>query len=230
MNNEYRSDDNSYCYFHPTEVVVGVCPFCLNEKLLVLAHNHHHHHHKYTTTTSTSHANKSYNINKKAPHLPKIFAFGGSLLNRLELKQYWKSDQSNYSDHHHHHDSSVSQEDSFISIKFEDNGAASWEKATVSKSKVSLDHCSVSSWKIKDQVNNNIVINKEKTKTMVIEHAKPHSVLRWRKRIGHLFHVTKWKKSSKANTCHVGTKVEGVKVGHKGWIRTLTKRKSKESY
>lgn len=92
--------------------------------------------------------------------------------------------------------------DSFISIKFEENGVGSWDKGTVSK--VSLEHCSMSWNPIKD------------TNKSVIEHAKPGASLRWRKRIGHLFQLMRWKRSSK---------VEGVKVmRRKGWwIRSLTK-------
>lgn len=87
---------------------------------------------------------------------------------------------------------------------------AQWEKAgTVSK--VSLEHCSMS-W------------TKDTTNKSVIEHTnKPQASLRWRKRIGHMFHLIRWKRSNKANVCHVGTKVEGVKV-RKGWMRTLTKK------
>lgn len=105
--------------------------------------------------------------------------------------------------------------DSFISIKFEDNGVASWEKTKTTK--VPLQHYT------------NIPFSKEAKGTKsVVEHAKPRGSLRWRKRIGHLFQLIRWKRSSKTNACHVGSKVEGVKVMRKGWIRTLTKRKTKE--
>jgi hypothetical protein len=66
----------------------------------------------------------------------------------------------------------------------------------------------------------------KETKT-VVEHGKPRASLRWRKRIGHLFQLIRWKRSNKGNVCHVGSKVEGVKV-RKGWMRTLTKRKTVE--
>lgn len=102
--------------------------------------------------------------------------------------------------------------DSFISIKFENNGVGSWEKGAVGTvPKVSLiEHC--------DNDNN---------KVAVIEHvAKPRMQLRWRKRIGHIFHLSRLKRSSTKGG-HVGTKLEGVKVRY-GWMRTLTKRKTKE--
>ncbi|GAV71976.1 hypothetical protein CFOL_v3_15465 [Cephalotus follicularis] len=199
--------DHSCCYFHPKEVVVGVCALCLNERLIILAAKQGHHH----SSTRGSHrvVHQGDATPKKPPiNLPKIFAFG-SLLSRLEFR-HWKSDNFD-------HDASTSTQeafaDSFISIKFEDNGVASWEKGTVSK--VSLDHCSMP-W------NHHTLTN------TVIEHSKPRGPLRWRKRIGHLFQVIRLKRSNKGNVCHVvGSKVEGVKVG-KGWIRTLTKRRTKE--
>ncbi|KAF3962017.1 hypothetical protein CMV_013428 [Castanea mollissima] len=200
MNNGHR-EENSFCCFHPNEVAIGVCPLCLNERLLVLASKQGHH----SSSRSTRRAQSS--MYKKPPiTLPKIFALG-SFLSRLEFR-HWKSDNP-------YHDASTSQEDSFISIKFEDNGVGSWEKNTLSK--VSLENYNIA-W---DQSLSK-ESNKE-TKT-VIEHGKPRVSLRWRKRIGHLFQVIRWKRSNKAN---VGSKVEGVKV-RKGWIRTLTKRKTME--
>ncbi|XP_022772327.1 uncharacterized protein LOC111314979 [Durio zibethinus] len=199
------SEDDSCCYFHPKEVVVGVCPLCLNDRLLILASG------QGQRSSSSSRGSHSFiqGISQKKPpiHLPKIFALG-SLLNLLEFK-HWKSDNSD------DHDTSTSQEDSFISIKFEENGVASWEKGTVSK--VSLEHCSMN-W------NPTFIKEQKEANKSVIEHAKPRASLRWQKRIGHLFHLIRWKRSSKANVCHTGSKLEGVKVMRKGWIRTLTKR------
>ncbi|RVW17704.1 hypothetical protein CK203_071692 [Vitis vinifera] len=220
--NLYREDNPCCCYFHPKEVIVGVCPLCLNERLLILAAKQGHH------SLAKGHHRTHSLMHKKPPiNLPKIFALG-SFLTRLEFR-HWKSDHSD-------HDASTSQEGmycgvvvvvivssssespfsySFISIKFEDNGVASWEKTTATK--VPLQHCT------------NMPLSKEAKGTKsVVEHAKPRATLRWRKRIGHLFQLIRWKRSTKANVCHVGSKVEGVKVMRKGWIRTLTKRKTKE--
>ncbi|KAL6217130.1 hypothetical protein ACLB2K_010347 [Fragaria x ananassa] len=189
MNNGYREPDHSFCYFHPKEVVVGVCSLCLTERLLILAAKKGHR----RTTQSFTH---------RPITLPKIFAFS-SFLNR----------KPDYLDH----EASTSQEDSFISIKFEENGVASWEKNKVSK--VSLDHCNMP-W--------NHTFSKDskeaKETKSVIEHGKSHTPLRWRKRIGHLFQLNRWKRSNKGSVCHVSNKVEGVKV-RKGWIRSLTKRR-----
>jgi hypothetical protein len=107
-------------------------------------------------------------------------------------------------------------EDSFISIKFEDNGVASWEKNTVG--------CKASSVEKNQRLSGGEDCKETKT---VVEHGKPRASLRWRKRIGHLFQLIRWKRSNKGNACHVGSKVEGVKV-RKGWMRTLTKRKTVE--
>ncbi|KAJ8762771.1 hypothetical protein K2173_022900 [Erythroxylum novogranatense] len=222
---ERRREDNSFCYFHPKEVVIGVCAICLRERLLVLAA-------KQSRRLSSSSTKRAHNRNnhhqqgvahKKPPiNLPKIFALG-SLLHRLEFR-HSKSD--NLPDDSY--DASTSLEDSFISIKFEENGVASWEKGPVSKGP--LEECG-KTW--------SHVVTKEETKKpndsvdsmSVIEHAKPHASLRWRKQIGHLLQLVRWKRSrsrsGKGSMCHVGNKVEGVKV-RKGWIRTLTKRRTKE--
>ncbi|KAK8705447.1 hypothetical protein V6N13_049050 [Hibiscus sabdariffa] len=198
MMNGYR-EDNSCCYFHPKEVVLGVCPLCLNERLLILASNQ--------ARRGSHRFIRAVSLKKPPINLPNIFAFG-SLLNRLEFK-HCKSE---------HSDASTTQEDSFISIKFEENGVGSWEKGTVSK--VSVEHCNMS-WN--PTLTKGMEVTKETNKS-VIEHVKPRASLRWRKRIGHLFQLVRWKRSSKDNACHMGSKVDGVKVmRRKGWIRTLTK-------
>ncbi|CAA2981248.1 uncharacterized protein LOC111408696 [Olea europaea var. sylvestris] len=160
----------SKCFFHPDELVVGVCALCLNQKLLVLASKQGHIQQKIATHKQ-----------KKSVALPKIFALNGQEIRRHKSKEYCLS-------------SSSSGEDSFISIKFEDNGVASWDKGTTKKIK------------------------------SVVEQAKPQRTLMWRRRIGYLFQLSRWRKSSKHN---VGTKLEGAKVRY-GWIRTLAKRETKE--
>ncbi|PON47006.1 hypothetical protein PanWU01x14_247510 [Parasponia andersonii] len=220
------NEENSYCYFHPREIVIGVCPLCLNERLVVLASSQGRRSYSSargssSSNTSSYHKRAQHHQNKKATNnFQKIFDFS-SFLHRLEFRP-WKSDL--YEDDH---DVSTSQEDSFISIKFEENGAGSWEKNKNNNtvvSKVSLENCNMS-W-------NHSFGNKEQqqakeTKT-VIEHGKSHaSSLRWRKRIGHLFQLTRWKRSNKGTVCNVSSKAEGVKV-RKGWIRILTKKRTME--
>ncbi|KAF8109888.1 hypothetical protein N665_0089s0009 [Sinapis alba] len=196
-----KDDSSPYCYFHPKEKYVGVCPFCLNERLLVLASKQR--------SSRTKHLSSSPIISS----LPKIFALS-SLLSRLDLRHHRKFHPSSDLD------VSTSQEDSFISIKFENDGNASWEKKTVSTV------C----------VYNNTKSTCKKTQqspiTSIVEHNSAKSSLNWRKRIGHLFHVIKLRSGSSTSSCHVASssRVEETKVRKQGWmVRTLTRRKSKKS-
>ncbi|MCE3051360.1 hypothetical protein HAX54_049600 [Datura stramonium] len=211
-------NDNSccLCYFHPKEVVVGVCALCLNERLLVLACK------QEKKKKKKKKKKKIINVQGKREddyklrqndgeehsrihYLPKIFAFT-SLFNNSRKDTIHDIDAS----------STCSYEDSFISIKFENNnGVGSWEKGAVGTvPKATLKHS-------ENMCGSN-------NKVAVIEHvaSKPRMQLRWRKRIGHIFQLIRLKRSSTkgSNVCHVGTKLER---GH-GWIRTLTKRKTKE--
>ncbi|KAL2538664.1 hypothetical protein Fot_20055 [Forsythia ovata] len=167
-----------FCNFHPKDEVVGVCALCLNERLQILA-------------SKNGHLNRTYSHKRTQIPLPKIFALS-NLLNRLDIGHQKSEDNCG--------SSSSSQEDSFISIKFEDNGEMSWNQ----------------SWSKPNS----------KMNSVAIEQSKPHTMLRWQKRIGNLFQLIKWKRSSKGNVCHVGTKLDRSKVRY-GWIRTLRKR-SKE--
>ena len=98
--NAYRSEDNSYCYFHPKEDLVGICPLCLNERLLVLATK------KSSRSSARAARGNEGTAHRKPPiKLTKIFAFG-SLLNRFEFR-HWKSDNSD------HDAASTSQEGKF---------------------------------------------------------------------------------------------------------------------
>ncbi|KAL6522185.1 hypothetical protein OROMI_032062 [Orobanche minor] len=166
---ECRKDDTRWCYLHPQEMVIGICALCLNDRLLVLAANkqgtiHHRQTHKNSSSTS-----------KRA--LTKIFALT-SLLSLIEIKKQ-KTDQDC-------HSSSTSPEDTFISIKFEDNGIASWDKGSkVSKQVSSFDQqCEVPCRREKGN------INAKKIKS-VLEHSKPRAAaaVRWRRRVGHLLRL-----------------------------------------
>ncbi|XP_010459904.1 PREDICTED: uncharacterized protein LOC104740878 [Camelina sativa] len=198
----YKDDSSPYCYFHPKEEYVGVCPLCLNERLLVLASKQR--------SSRTKHSSSSPIIS-----LPKIFALS-SLLSRLDLRHRKFHPSSDL-------DVSTSQEDSFISIKFENNGNASWEKKAVVTTKVCVDNTTNPTCK-KQQ-------SPITSSTSIVEHTTAKSSLRWRKRIGHLFHVIKLRSGSSTTSCHVASsKVEGAKVRKQGWmVRTLTRRKSRKS-
>ncbi|EOA37107.1 hypothetical protein CARUB_v10010313mg [Capsella rubella] len=200
----YKDDSSPYCYFHPKEEYVGVCPLCLNERLLVLASKQR--------SSRTKHSSSSPIIS-----LPKIFALS-SLLSRLDLRHRKFHPSSDL-------DVSTSQEDSFISIKFENDGNASWEKKAV-VTKVCVDNNNTANSTCKKEQSPIIM-----SSTSIVEHNTAKSSLRWRKRISHLFHVVRLRSGSSTTSCHVASsKVEGAKVRKQGWmVRTLTRRKSRKS-
>ncbi|WCJ44642.1 hypothetical protein M5689_025300 [Euphorbia peplus] len=201
-------NENSCCYFHPKEELVGICPLCLNERLLLLAAKQGHNRHIPSNSSR-----------KPSIHLPKFFPFS-SLLSR-----HWKSDHSDSKSDLPSPSSSSSPEDSFISIKFEGNGAALWEKGK----NVNASNKTSFNPNLKQSKQGKDTTSDTKGTMSVIEHAKPRvGSLRWRKRIDHLFQVIKRKRSNRGNVCHVGSKVEGVKVMRKSWIRILTRRRTKE--
>ncbi|KAK9096051.1 hypothetical protein Sjap_021548 [Stephania japonica] len=241
MNYEY-GEESQCCYFHPTERLIGVCAFCLNERLLILASKQRHkdssitrsthqqqHHHNTSNTTSTSSASTTttttttsganfHHCRKPSLTFPKIFALGSFLHRHHESRTGNKPGDLDDT----LGDASTSQEDSFISIKFEDNGIASWDKGGTKSFNQGFMKMK------KEEISNNI--NKddheENTKS-VVEHVKPQSALRWRKRIGQLFQIVRRKRSNKASVSHIGSKAGGVKVRN-GWIRSLTKRRTME--
>ncbi|KAG4382720.1 hypothetical protein AAZX31_14G134300 [Glycine max] len=184
--NAYNKEEKGCCYFHPKQVVVGVCPLCLNERLLILAANQdHHHHHRLQSSTQR----------KASASIHKIFALG-SLFTRHQLKSH------NY--YYDQDDASPSPEDSFISIKFEENGVASWEKSNTT---------AISNMSKKVRVESQVLDKDAKESKSVVEHGKSNNAFRWRKRMGRLVHFIPWKRSNKGGG--VGH-VEGVKVNRKG--------------
>ncbi|KAG9444037.1 hypothetical protein H6P81_015377 [Aristolochia fimbriata] len=197
-------------------VIVGVCALCLKERLLVLASKQ-----RQTASSSEDKVRTQRSLYRKpASSLPKVFALS-SFLHRLELR-HRKSHVSDGNDDA----STSSNEESFISIKFEDNGRASWDK--VLSSRPSSEGFELSFNKSQAQSKET---NRAAGKS-VVEHGKSRpTTLRWRKRVGHLFQLVRWKqRSSKGVTAvshHMGTKVDAVK-GRKGWIRALTRRRTME--
>ncbi|XP_075482204.1 uncharacterized protein LOC142522598 [Primulina tabacum] len=184
------------CYFHPREMVIGVCSFCLQERLSAVASDQkrakHHFHHTFCS-------------------LKKVFALT-RFVNRVEnFKQEKKSDDSDACS-----SSLCSQEDSFISIKFEANGVALWDKDKIPKIPLNLQ-CD-KSW---GDGNGNKVKKKS-----VLEHLNPRGMLRWRRRVGRFFNLFRWNKSKKENRCK-RRKVERSKA-RLGWIRCLRKRRTNE--
>ncbi|XP_057975055.1 uncharacterized protein LOC131162505 [Malania oleifera] len=225
---QYREEGGGErCGLHPGEVVVGVCPLCLKERLLVLAAKKGH--------TVLPKAFLAYKRSPIIP-LPNFFAF----LHRLEFRHRKSDEDSAVNGGDHDDDVSTSPEDSFISIKFEDNGVASWERSCTDdcSKKVTVEHINGRTGSVlsKEAGAGAATANKNNNSNKsVIEHAKrPVGSLRWRKRVGHLFQLMRWKRTQKAaagSVCRVGSRVEGVKVMRnkkKSWIRTLTRRRTQE--
>ncbi|XP_076891225.1 uncharacterized protein LOC143542547 [Bidens hawaiensis] len=140
-----------YCYFHPDEIYVGVCPLCLYERLVVVAAKRCRGGLRlYTSSTCKS--------SKPCMVVPKMFAID-YLIHRKTKKHKLKPKDDD--------DASASQDDSFISIRFDDdNTLGAWEKGKDSKSIV--EHAKPQ-W----------------------------SSMRWRKRIGHVFQLITSKKSNR---------------------------------
>ncbi|GMH00701.1 hypothetical protein Nepgr_002540 [Nepenthes gracilis] len=191
---EYSNKNPFCCYFHPNEDIVGVCHLCLKERLLILAAKQGRKHHHRRQARRSGSVGGGADLQRKPPPftLHKIFAFGSLLRSR-------KSQNSD-----HHLDASTSLEDSFISIKFEENGAALWENGKASKvfTERSKTLCDRESFAAKEA--------NAKAKS-VVEHAKPRLFLGWRKKIGQLFQLIRRKKSGKANVpVHVGDRADGA--------------------
>eukprot|EP00268_Persea_americana_P010532 TRINITY_DN14287_c0_g1_i2.p1 TRINITY_DN14287_c0_g1~~TRINITY_DN14287_c0_g1_i2.p1 ORF type:complete len:124 (+),score=20.49 TRINITY_DN14287_c0_g1_i2:95-466(+) len=83
-----NGEENPYCYFHPKEVVVGICALCLKERLLILASKQGHH----PVPKEASHRLHKALHRKPSIPLPKVFALG-SFLHRLEFR-HQRSDDS----------------------------------------------------------------------------------------------------------------------------------------
>ncbi|XP_062224986.1 uncharacterized protein LOC133923724 [Phragmites australis] len=212
MNKAYGQGDSPYCCFHPRELVVGVCAHCLKDRLLLLL----------ATATHADASSRSYiytpALRRKTSSLtlPKVFALGSSFLQRLDSRHH-RPDHANYSD-----DTSVaSLDDSFISIKFEDNGKATWDNHKTSVATKPVESA---------------VRSSSSSTVVVAEHVKRGSVTRWRKQVvGRLLQLARWKRSAaKAGggaACHVGldgkkAAAERSKARGRGWIRSLTRRRA----
>lgn len=90
--NGQRDENPSSCHFHPDVAFVGVCPLCLNERLVVLAAKQSHPRRSVSGHAFRAHHHHpSVDSSKKPPlNIPKIFAIG-TLFNRLEFRQ-WRAD------------------------------------------------------------------------------------------------------------------------------------------
>ncbi|MCL7048803.1 hypothetical protein MKW94_014258 [Papaver nudicaule] len=255
MNNYHHREENpTLCDYHPRQVIVGVCPLCLKERLIVLASKQGSldnfipyyresssivHHETATSNNVHHHRNKSLLT-------LKIYALRSFLHRHLEFRK--SSDNFHVVDGDCQGYESTSQEDSFISIKFQDNEVVSWDKGTKDSKEENLEKLSSNHINLTNKEQTKIsAMNKDirlptstttgmnKNSSSVVEHVKSHAVLKWRKRIGQLFQIVRWKKRSssnnnKTNVNHVminkvSSSGGGVKMRKGNWIRTLTKRR-----
>lgn len=224
-------DDSSspYCCFHPREAVVGVCARCLKDRLLLLlaaakdANNN--------PAALLGRSRRSSSISS----IPKVFALGSSFLQRLDSRHYYThrrpaeedddaaaaaaAADGNYSDDTA---SVASLDDSFISIKFEDNGKATWD----SKKQQAMAAATKQMQKPAEVV---VPPVRSSTTTVVVvamaEHARRGgvSVTRWRKQlVGRLLQLARWKRSKSNNKAAVERPNNTKARGGAGWIRSLT--------
>ncbi|RZC94511.1 hypothetical protein C5167_026242 [Papaver somniferum] len=252
MNNyRHREENSPLCDFHPKQAIIGICPLCLKERLVILASkqgsldNFIPYYKESSSTvhheTSTATSNNVHHRNKSVLAL-KIFALRSFLHRHLEFRK--SSDNFHVVDADCQGYESTSQEDSFISIKFQDNEVVSWDKGTKNAKEENLEKLSINltnkeqtrisaknqDIRLPSTTTTTSSINKNNSSS-VVEHVKSHAVLKWRKRIGQLFQIMRWKKrsstsSNKTNVNHVMINNSGGAKMRKGnWIRTLTKRR-----
>ncbi|KAD4584790.1 hypothetical protein E3N88_22391 [Mikania micrantha] len=88
-----EKDDHQgcYCYFHPDEVFVGVCPLCLYERLIVVA------------SKRCRGGFTSYKSSKPCMVVPKIFA-----IDYLFHRKTRKQKLHHKDDHDHDNDNDIS--------------------------------------------------------------------------------------------------------------------------
>ncbi|XP_074556213.1 uncharacterized protein LOC141812056 [Curcuma longa] len=187
------------CHFHPQQEMVGVCALCLREKLLqVLASN-------YPQKTPKKQTKSRIRIGKVFV-LPSFFHL---------------SHPSNKFDEEAASASISSLEESFISIKFEENGQASWHSSNTSLPPsggfVGRTKYGMSSKR-------------------TVEHSD-EVALRCRDRIGQL--ALYWKSEKKDptnrtrtsnNSCYDVKVDERSAKGRKGWMKSITRKRSRTNY
>lgn len=228
-----QGGDTLFCYFHPREFLVGVCAHCLRDRLLLLLASSKHGagggHRARSPADGASYLSArpycSRAVRRRTGSsisLPKVFALGSSFLHR----------QLDYNSSSRHHtavddddggddnkkngagaeeDASVaSLDDSFISIKFEDNGKATWDsqKAAAGAGDDAKPKAATKT-----------------TTRAVVEHVKRGGggVTRWRK----LLQLARWKRSTPGSR-HQQQQEQRSKG--RSWIRSLTQRRADRAW
>uniref|UniRef100_A0ACD5YLQ8 Uncharacterized protein n=1 Tax=Avena sativa TaxID=4498 RepID=A0ACD5YLQ8_AVESA len=234
------TDSTLLCYFHPRELLVGVCAHCLRERLLLLLSSNQQGGGRerlpadganYLSARTDGRALRRV----RTGSIVSVFAIGSSLLHRRDSSRHYThggvhgdgvDDKINPDADA---DSIASLDDSFISIKFEDNGKATWVDTENQKAPAGGEADAKSTDKAPAA---------SSATTAVVEHARRGSVgvTRWRKQVvGRLLQLARWKKrstggkqapSSAAATCHVADQQRSKGRGNRSWIRGLTRRRA----
>ncbi|CAM8999670.1 unnamed protein product [Rhodiola kirilowii] len=220
-------DEANSCYLHPDETFVGVCPLCLNERLIILASlsksSMYCLHRRSFNFCCEENSFFSFGQQNKKPALKKIFSLGSGIFRG----------QHKSGDHFPGRDrdldetaSTSSQEDSYISFKIEENGSASWEKNKNAGGTKQSDNKTVEdSRKGTEAEHGKHNIQKKNATELSNPKTKQTKRPNWHNRIGQLIRK---KGSMRGWVCQVSIDkvVEGVEIRKGGWIkRTLTKRR-----
>ncbi|KAJ0233159.1 Uncharacterized protein HA466_0285060 [Hirschfeldia incana] len=168
-----NQSSTSSCNIHPIDFVEGVCPICLNERLLVLAYLQRRHAPSPSPSYHTIQEPKISSQKFSKKENIRLFSFLGS----FQLRQH-KSDQRT--------NSLISPEDSFISINFENNGTTTWKRE---KEGYQLKHSKAS----RDHQYQHVTKKKE-----IIHRLMQRPLLTWRKQIGRLIDVISFRRRSSA--------------------------------
>ncbi|XP_047046916.1 uncharacterized protein LOC124651942 [Lolium rigidum] len=227
------ADGTLMCYFHPRELLVGVCAHCLRERLLLILAS------KQGGGRASAPADGASYLSARpygkalrrvrTSSIVSVLALGSSLLHRIESSSsrhhthdavVHGSDDNNWEDDDGEDTASVaSLDDSFISIKFEDNGKATW--VDTQNQKPTMPHAADKS--------------AYKATTAVVEHAKRGGAARWRKQVvGRLLQLARWKRASASGkqaasstaVCQAAEHQRAKGRGGRSWIRSLTRRRA----
>ncbi|KAL8172013.1 hypothetical protein V2J09_023817 [Rumex salicifolius] len=171
------SDVTDFCNYHPDQLIVGVCPLCLHDKLLIIAAIQDRRSHGRLLRPTEE---LQQPIHSRKPSNGGLLTFG-SLLSRLELRRSHR--RSDYRESCNFDDDcgagsgsqsdSLSLEDSFISIKLEEHGDANSTSVGAINTKALYKE---GNWK-----------------------SGGGGSLRWRKRIGQLLQLVKRKRFKNPN-------------------------------
>ncbi|MCL7029878.1 hypothetical protein MKW94_028642 [Papaver nudicaule] len=255
-NNNEEGNYSNFCNIHPTKFLVGVCPLCLKERLVILL---------ATSSSKYKQSSRRRSTSRKSHHiyvLQKVSALG-SFLRRSESSRRAQKLAANSTDTDDTPTSSQ-EEESFISIKFEEDGNASWVKDSKEYSKphssatAATEPEPLKANKIVHNVNTATTAEKMKKNkkkkmdstnnnsrniTSIVEHHSGTTgsdggagMLRWRKRVGQvLFQLVRLKKSTMESSCqdssNKGKSGNALKTRNKrSWIKPMTRKAREEDH